>query len=516
MLPQKRLFFHLPDIKDQSGLFDAIEKQFTLVRDGSRTINEQFFDSFDWRLFKEKLFLILSNNRFRLTDRDEQCIFETDAAEAKKYLWQDFSSRPFRERLQPILEHRAVCPLVGVRKIRHDYRLTNKDGKIVVNLCLIVYLSMDDTEDQQRAAFLDLKGVRGYESAFRKTEKIIRRHGATQECSGQSVLISVLQASHRRPLDYSSKYSVALESDWRVGQVSSVICLHLLDTMKRNLEFMLTDIDTEFLHDFRVANRRTRTFLSLMKKLLPEQTAHFMAEFKWLGSLTGPVRDFDVYLLMKDHYASLLPRTLRAGLPYFFTDLERRRGVAFEKMVEGLRSDRFSKLMDGWRCYITDFPAMADNGNWNRPCRPEAVKRIHKRFVRILKDGKRIDDDSEDECLHDLRIQAKKFRYALEFFTPYFQHSDVNRFVKHLKKLQNNLGDFNDLSVQQLMLEDYQAGLTGRSKRDLKIAAALGGLITHLAEEQHLVRKNFNRTFKHFTKKENIRLFERTLSVMVL
>ncbi len=72
----------------------------------------------------------------------------------------------------------------------------------------------------------------------------------------------------------------------------------LLDNINRNIPGVLADWDTEFLHDLRVAIRRTRSGLSLVKKVLPDAVvARFKRDFGLLGSLTGPTRDLDVYLL---------------------------------------------------------------------------------------------------------------------------------------------------------------------------------------------------------------------------
>lgn len=509
MFTPKRLLLRLFDDKDQSGLLGDIEKEFSFKKVQSWTSHEEFFDSFDWRLSHKKLLFIISDDRLRLIDSNEQLLFETEVGRAQKYFYWDFVEKSLRSKLRKILGYRAVCPLISVVKTSCDYKVTNKDVKTVANVSTIVYESAGDKR-KKLAAFVNMSSIRGYESAFKKIRKIGCRFGVEQETPGLSVLDSLLRTSHRALFDYSSKYSVSIGDDWSVGHVFSVICLHLLDTMKHNIEFILTDTDTEFLHDFRVAIRRTRSFLTLMNKLLPEQVAEYMLEFKWLGSSTGVVRDLDVMLLMKDQYAALLPKTLGDGLAHFFADLKRQRKHAFEIMAADFGSDRFKKLMDDWPHFLRNLPNMGSNVSLHRVCRPEAVKRIRKRFKRICKDGKSINDQSGDECLHDLRIQVKKLRYLLEFFAPYFNQSDVKRFVKQLKKLQTNLGKLNDLSVQQCMLGDYRAGLKRGSKRDLSIAAALGGLISYLAVEQQYVRKNFDRTFSHFIKTKNIWLFERT------
>ena len=71
--------------------------------------------------------------------------------------------------------------------------------------------------------------------------------------------------------------------------------------IEENVPGTIASIDTEFLHDLRVAVRRTRSILKLVGDVLPDGLAErFAPEFKWLGDLTTPVRDLDVYLLELD------------------------------------------------------------------------------------------------------------------------------------------------------------------------------------------------------------------------
>ena len=68
--------------------------------------------------------------------------------------------------------------------------------------------------------------------------------------------------------------------------------------MRANLPGLLDDVDTEFLHDFRVAVRQTRSTLKLGRAALPEvMRSRWEPEFKWLGDVTTQVRDLDVYEL---------------------------------------------------------------------------------------------------------------------------------------------------------------------------------------------------------------------------
>ena len=78
-----------------------------------------------------------------------------------------------------------------------------------------------------------------------------------------------------------------------------------------------------------------------------------------------------------------------------------------------------------------------------------------------------------------------------------------------MKKLQDNLGDFNDLSVQQQELLTYLNGVLSRSQRAdrLLCAAAIGGLIARLHGQQQGVRREFASVFAVYAENKNVRLY---------
>ena len=95
---------------------------------------------------------------------------------------------------------------------------------------------------------------------------------------------------------------------------------------------------------------------------------------------------------------------------------------------------------------------------------------------------------------------------ATEYEKYYKDDEEIEYFRKQLKKLQNNLGDFNDISVQLEMLAQSRQDLP-RSKRSIAIAAAIGGLVTHLNAKQEEVREDFTDVFAVFASDENIERF---------
>jgi len=81
--------------------------------------------------------------------------------------------------------------------------------------------------------------------------------------------------------------------------------------------------------------------------------------------------------------------------------------------------------------------------------------------------------------------------------------------IGHLKKLQDNLGRFNDLSVQQNNLAAFLKQVNRNKAHSMNTAAALGGLITRLNQEQRLERQQFEERFSEFSASKNKRLFKK-------
>ena len=81
-----------------------------------------------------------------------------------------------------------------------------------------------------------------------------------------------------------------------------------------NFPGTLDDVDSEFLHDLRVAVRRTRSLQRQFKAVYPERLQHFRDEFKRIQAITGDLRDLDVYLLDFPALKASLPEQMQADL----------------------------------------------------------------------------------------------------------------------------------------------------------------------------------------------------------
>lgn len=64
------------------------------------------------------------------------------------------------------------------------------------------------------------------------------------------------------------------------------------------------------------------------------------------------------------------------------------------------------------------------------------------------------------EARHKLRLTLKKLRYATEFFLPlYCNQVSSKKYLKQLSRLQDALGEANDIKTSRTLLSDIRVGV---------------------------------------------------------
>src|SRR5262249_50822313 len=123
----------------------------------------------------------------------------------------------------------------------------------------------------------------------------------------------------------------------------------LLHVVVANEPGLRANLDTEFLHDFRVALRRMRSLLSQIKQVFPDDVVeHFSNEFSWIGRVTGPSRDMDVLLLALRSKTDIAPGDMQALTAF----VEQTRQQEHRRVVEALDSERYRRLVTQWEAFL--------------------------------------------------------------------------------------------------------------------------------------------------------------------
>jgi CHAD domain-containing protein len=130
--------------------------------------------------------------------------------------------------------------------------------------------------------------------------------------------------------------------------------------------------------------------------------------------------------------------------------IEAARERARAEVAEAVASVRFRDLLievTGW----------VDTGEWlshapsGEPARPFAARALQSRRRKLMKDGRGLSKLS-DHDRHQVRIDAKKLRYAAEGFQALFGRKAAGRFIKPLKALQDELGALNDVATAEALI----------------------------------------------------------------
>ena len=190
-------------------------------------------------------------------------------------------SGPVRDTIAPVSGIRALMVASDENRRIQRLALQNRAGKTVVRV------EVDEPASAAAApAQLKVRTLRGYDEQARRADRLVESLGLPiVEPSENREPNSALMAS---PRDREAPARVHLAA--ALGD--------FLAAMRENLPGLLDDVDSEFLHDFRVAVRRTRATLKLGRPCLPEvMRLRWEPAFKLLGDMTTPVRDLDVYEL---------------------------------------------------------------------------------------------------------------------------------------------------------------------------------------------------------------------------
>jgi CHAD domain-containing protein len=361
------------------------------------------------------------------------------------------------------------------------------------------------SSDGGQATLLTVQPMRGYGRAFH----VVCDALGNMATSGLEAVFATLFPD---AIPYNAKPDVSLGTQEPSIEVAADIIRTYLAVARQNEAGVIADIDTEFLHDYRVSLRRVRSVLSLFKGVFsPEQTDVLKREFSDLMAPTGRVRDLDVYLLEKDIYFNLIPPNLHLGAEAMFAQFAKERSRALATLTRRFRSAAYGKKMDQLAALFADLKGLEPGPNADRGAYSYACALIWKRYRKVCKLARGITPETPDEVVHDLRIDCKKLRYLMEFFDPLFDKSDFKTLIKPLKKLQDNLGLFNDYSVQQEALLEFvatQSNAQGRANAQL--AMSVGGLIAVLDQRQKAERDRVIANFQHFDSADIQNLF-RTL-----
>ena len=238
-----------------------------------------------------------------------------------------------------------------------------------------------------------------------------------------------------------------------------------------------------------------------------------VGELRWLGQEFGPARDLDTLLIevlkpLRKQHAN------EPGLVSISKMFARKRLKGYRRAQEAIQSAQFRTL-------ILDTAEWVEAGPWSMsedplmrarremPIEIRAAEQLSQRRKKIRRRGAKIGDLSPEQ-LHRLRIQVKKARYLVEFFSSVYlgkkSKKRSKKVLSSLKQMQNSLGGINDIMTRKALFADIIAnprrGLTGEQNHRRVFAA---GLI--IGDQQAQIQQLLDRARKAYSRFDSAKVF---------
>src|ERR1700736_1120276 len=377
-------------------------------------------------------------------------------------------SKKLRKRLRPVFETRVQRTTYPLKTKSYDIALTLDRGEI------------DTGRNTTPIHEAELELQRGDSEALFKVARTFSR-----QVSAELAVKSKSQRGYELLSGDDSAVSkadaVQLAADMPASAAFQLIASGCLKQVIANKTAILAE-DAEGIHQMRIGLRRMRAAISLFSGILPDvEAGEIKTELKWLTAELAPAREFDVFLtrvvgpLKRNH-------TLLAGMQGLSHDLAKQREAAVERALAAVNSGRFREL-------VLNVASWLEAGDWrkpramslrvrsNEPIETVAIEQLARRQKKLLKRGRLLRKLSPPKR-HKLRIQAKKLRYASEFFETVFVGKKAAKrrkaFLSALKGMQDCLGDMNDISVHESLSTAIVENAAARGNNEPRRAFAAG------------------------------------------
>ncbi len=494
----------------------ALRSTFAVRENDSESERLTFYDTWEWSLWFRRLFLFFGRDKIYLAGSERgwpgSAQFTADTQRPFPRFAQDFADHRIRRKLSKITGLRALSVVAKLRTIRQSSDLLDENRKVVCRLEL-TEISAERGDSFYR--LVALQPLRGYDAEAKKARDLLESGGAKPIVDGP--LAKLFEQEGRSPRPYTLNPVFNIRPDTLAREAVRKIVHRMLEIGVSNEHGIVEDIDTEFLHDYRICIRKIRSVLSLVKGVYPqEKTESLKRTLAALGNATNRLRDLDVYLLARGEYTRLLPEALRPGLETLFRDFAQERKRALKKVRVHLTSSKYRSQMEELDRFFTAPDRLPVSPTSHHNIGPLVAQRICKRYRVIRRLRKTLTPETPDAVVHQLRISCKKLRYLLEFFGELFPAEKTAQIVKQLRRLQNRLGLFNDYSVQQQELLQYwkrQRPENGPRERSDELSLSLGGLVAVLYQEQQIERDRIHDALDAFCSKDVKKLFEQAFKI---
>lgn len=465
-----------------------------------------FHDTYDWRLYSTSLVLNSVGKIYYL--RKLNCNRPLAICKTRKIVKNasDFQECTLKNSISRIIEERVLFCYGIIFETSIKVEILDEHKNIVSILTYFEYRT--SAESGSCHSCIQLEQGNNNSTVFYELDYLLGQQGLEIDKESDNLFFA-LKGSDRSPGDYNSKPSIKLENTQNAISAIKIIVNQLLRILEWNKNYLLDDNDPEFLHDVRVACRLLKSVLSNQDVLIESVTNDLKKDITAILKTTNELRDLDVYLRKREYYKSLLPKNYQPKINFLFTYLRRRKSLLRKRLQNQSISEKIDSFTNKWnniqqqeneKIFSSQYLAIK--------IKALAQIEILNNFKQVLRTGKLIVKTKNLKKLHKLRIQCKNLRYLLDVYKSLFPKTKTSVIIKQLKTLQNNLGEYNDLSVQEKYLAQISSRFSITNKNSHDSFIAIGILIGLLHQKKTESANKFYLIFKSFSNQSFKKRFE--------
>lgn len=492
--------YHLPVSAISHLITQPIGRLGFVFTPGEHALPYTALDYFDHSLRRSNRLLLETEATYELIGPEGR--LASQAAERKAGFIAELPDGPLKRALSDLSPLRRLLP-IGSGEMQHAVLALVDDQEKTHCRAYLLFLS---DRGGHSAALARLQGIKGYDASLDALR------GRIQELGGSGFDIDALYDKFfpAAAADEASP-GVKIGIDASAFDAANRIISAHIPMARANEHGIIADYDTEFLHDYRVHLRKIRSVLSLFQGIYSDiQASRLKSSFATIMARTNRLRDLDVQLQQRQACHDLVPKSLHHGLDALYGLLADQRTAEQAKLSRYLRSRRYKQEIAGLAALFARPQNLKQGRNAHLPAHDYACRLIWKRYRKVCRIASGIDAGTPDAEVHALRIECKKLRYLMEFFEPVFPPAPFKSLLKPLKSLQQNLGLFNDYSVQQASLQATLRGLSGgMGASSLEIAQSVGALTAVLHARQLEERSKVVKSFAQFNSPQTQQTFSR-------
>lgn len=467
---------------------DVVENALTALADAKivtrgekkiSRVHDEYFDTKDWRIFRSGYSLRIRRiGRSReatlkaLGGRDSTRIERRDitqriASHTLDALFQ--TAGPVSERILRVCKRGHLFPLAEVQTVRRETPLQ------VDHAAGTLFLDRSVCSSGEGRAYLhrvELRLTDGQPEVFSSFVDRLKSECSLEPSSGSRYSWAISVA--HKPPPQKVKRSPTVEPTSTIGRVGAALLEAQVSLLLWNEPGTRMGDDPKYVHDMRVAARRVRAALRLLREAgVPRDLLDELDEnVSTLGSALGAVRDLDVRIEQTETLRPSLISVARNSLDPYLTFLKKEREPAREAMIRYLDSADYRSLLSSLKRDVmkrtTSNEKIAEGttrgsqpntasgegvGAEGLPVpivAPRLIRRARRKVVRL---GDSLSPTSAASGFHHLRVLCKRLRYTLEFMEPVYGEP-CRSMIEDVTKVQDLLGELQDSQVAIDSLRD--------------------------------------------------------------